>query len=199
MRNLREDKKGFTLVELLAVIVILALIMSIAVISMGGVMQSARESTYKQSAASIIEAVRNQLTVSQELYKHNGNSWYNEYVTYFFTKEVLDRQVDAPFGGAFRMLDITPDTAALFKKIGTGVYIAIDSDGNSIKDSNRTCFGSLSFVQVIYNNTNKSFEYKICLTSSANNDNDLNYPYIFATEVDLLNGKAEVLPVPATE
>ena len=39
-RVMYMNKKGFTLVELLAVIVILALIMSIAIVSIGGILKS---------------------------------------------------------------------------------------------------------------------------------------------------------------
>ena len=64
MRNL--NKKGFTLVELLAVIVILALIMAIAVYSISGILQSSREGVFKDTAISVIRGVKNQLRVLQQ-------------------------------------------------------------------------------------------------------------------------------------
>ena len=70
-----KNKKGFTLVELLAVIVILALIMSIAIVSIGGVLKSSRESTFKETALSIINGVKMQLTVANQL--KEGNYYFN--------------------------------------------------------------------------------------------------------------------------
>ncbi len=59
-----KNKKGFTLVELLAVIVILALIMGIAVVSIGNVLSSARENTMWENAQGVIEGVRKTLALN---------------------------------------------------------------------------------------------------------------------------------------
>ena len=76
-----KNKKGFTLVELLAVIVILALIMGIAVVSIGGVLNNARQSTFKETALSIINGVRQQATIANEL-----DPGY-----YYFTVNLLEK------------------------------------------------------------------------------------------------------------
>ncbi len=88
-----KNKKGFTLVELLAVIVILALIMGIAVVSIGGVLTSSREKTYRETAASLIDGVRKQLYVDNKV----------EAGTYTFTSAVLEKGgANSPFGGTFQ-------------------------------------------------------------------------------------------------
>ena len=85
-----KNKKGFTLVELLAVIVILALIMSIAVISIGGVLDSAKTDTFKETGASIIDWVKKQLLIKNKL----------EAGDYTFTSAILDKGgKESPFGG----------------------------------------------------------------------------------------------------
>ena len=85
-----KNKKGFTLVELLAVIVILALIMSIAVFSITGVMDTAKQKTFKETAASIIDGVKKQLLIEGEL----------EPGDYYFTTAVLEKGgKESPFGG----------------------------------------------------------------------------------------------------
>ena len=61
-----KNKKGFTLVELLAVIVILALITGIAVISIGNVLSDARESAMWESAQGAIDGVRKVLAIKME-------------------------------------------------------------------------------------------------------------------------------------
>jgi type IV pilus assembly protein PilA len=52
-----KNKKGFTLVELLAVIVILAVILAIAVPSISGVMDSAKQSAFEDNVKLIIKGI----------------------------------------------------------------------------------------------------------------------------------------------
>ena len=54
MKNLK-NKKGFTLVELLAVIVVLAIVMGLAVVAITGVLDNARKATFAADAKSFIE------------------------------------------------------------------------------------------------------------------------------------------------
>ena len=144
-----KNKKGFTLVELLAVIVILALIMSIAVISIGGVLQSTRQSTFKETAASIIDGVQKQLLVANELKEGN----------YHFSSTIVDKGGDkSPLGG-----DINYSNEGT--QIGTSPVYRVDESASFL-----TCNGgSNSFVHVAYNANTYKYTYYICLT--AGNDN----------------------------
>ena len=54
MKNLK-NKKGFTLVELLAVIVVLAIVMGLAVVAITGVLDNARKATFAADAKSFLE------------------------------------------------------------------------------------------------------------------------------------------------
>ena len=58
MKKMRENK-GFTLVELLAVIVVLAIVMSLAVVAITGVLDNARKATFVSEAKSFLEGARN--------------------------------------------------------------------------------------------------------------------------------------------
>ena len=58
MMRLRENK-GFTLVELLAVIVVLAIVMSLAVVAITSVLDNARRATFVSEAKSFLEGARN--------------------------------------------------------------------------------------------------------------------------------------------
>ena len=60
-----KSNKGFTLIELLAVIVILAIIALIATPIILGVIDKARQGSAEQSALAYIQAVENQVVVSQ--------------------------------------------------------------------------------------------------------------------------------------
>ena len=175
----KMNKKGFTLVELLAVIVILALIMAIAVVSMGGIMRSAREGTFKDTALSIISGVKQQLAI-------NGQMGNTETGYYFFQERLLEKGgKTSPLGGDILYVaapDNTGKTATngsttkTVTQIGyNGIYKYTDTGA---PECNAT---SKSFVKAEYDDTNKIFKYSICLTAGAGN------PYINATETELLN------------
>ena len=90
---MKNNKKGFTLVELLAVIVILALIMGIAVVSIGGVLSTSRSKTFQESAASAINGLRQRLLID------NGGANSG---SYYITKGLLEKGGDSsPYGGTY--------------------------------------------------------------------------------------------------
>ena len=143
-----KNKKGFTLVELLAVIVILALIMSIAIISIGGVLNSARQSTMKETAVSIINGVRQQIIVANELKKGD----------YVFTKALVEKGGEkSPLGGNFKIASsLTCDSD---KKIGDNICrISADANTNCNASAN-------SFVRVT--ESNNVYTYSICLITES--------------------------------
>ena len=151
-----KNKKGFTLVELLAVIVILALIMGIAVVSIGGVLQSTRQSTFKETAVSIINGVRQQLIVSNEL----------EAGDYIFTSSLLEKGgEESPLGGklaiAKSISTATGENCAGGTKIGESVC--------RLTTSNTSCTATTtaSFVRVTQSGT--TFTYNICLAAGSGN------------------------------
>ena len=59
-----KNKKGFTLVELLAVIVILALIMGIAVVGIGRVLSTAKTDVMWENAQSVLDGVKKTLILN---------------------------------------------------------------------------------------------------------------------------------------
>ena len=139
-----KNKKGFTLVELLAVIVILALIMSIAIISIGGVLNSTRQSTMNETAVSIINGVRQQLTIANEL--DEGD--------YIFSAALLEKGgKTAPLGGEYQISDSVSSCTGT--KIGDNVC----------RVSTECTAGSKSFVRVSKNASNV-YTYSICLLTS---------------------------------
>ena len=164
-----KNKKGFTLVELLAVIVILALIMGIAVVSIGGILNSSRQSAFKETAASIINGVRQQLTIANEL-----NTGY-----YFFTKNILEKGADkTSFGDSITYITAaeTSGTNSGKWKINTassGTYASLNAIGTmgvyKLASGTATCNDtSMSFVQVtVTSTTSNVYEYKICLTAGS--------------------------------
>lgn len=58
MKNIKKNKKGFTLVELLAVIVVLSIIILIASSGIGSAMQKARKSALAIEGNELINAAK---------------------------------------------------------------------------------------------------------------------------------------------
>ena len=169
-----KNKKGFTLVELLAVIVILALIMSIAIVSIGGVLKSSRESTFKETALSIINGVKMQLTVANQLKPG----------TYYFNEKLLDSDNELPFGGKINYTTEggtpVPGTNNLLRRIPS---------------ENATCSKETSSY-VTVTNSSERYIFKICLTpKKPEGDSDFNtsQKYIYGSEEELLSSTSTVV------
>lgn len=97
MKNIK-NQKGFTLIELMAVIVILAVLVMVAIPAVTTYLDSARKGAFSNSAKSAISAVRNDVIING----FNGNG-SNEAI-YDLTKinSLLDKTiVNSPFGGTF--------------------------------------------------------------------------------------------------
>ena len=165
-----KNKKGFTLVELLAVIVILALIMGIAVVSIGGVLDSAKRSTFKETAASIIDGVKKELLI------------YNEFEegSYIFTKAILEKGgTDAPMGGTLQFA--TTLETGTGKNYAGGKLIGSHICRLSAAKADSACTIGVTESYVTVYKTGDIREVKICLTAGSPN------PYIKnGVEADLL-------------
>lgn len=152
-----KNKKGFTLVELLAVIVILALIMSIAVISIGGVLQSTRQSTFKETAASIIDGVQKHLLVTNEL-----QAGY-----YTFTDSIVEKGgKESPLGGEI-----------IFSG-GSGTQIGTSPVYRSSATTMSCTANGTSYVHVAYDANAYKYTYTICLTTKLKSDGTSKNYYI---------------------
>ena len=58
LRRLFKNQKGFTLVELLAVIVILGIIAAIAIPSIGNIIDNSKEDAHEANAEMVVSAAR---------------------------------------------------------------------------------------------------------------------------------------------
>ena len=174
-----KSKKGFTLVELLAVIVILALIMGIAVVSIGGILQSTRQSTFKETAAGIIDGVQKQLMIGNEL-----KEGY-----YTFTADIVEKGgTESPLGGNILYKGTSGATAqglGTYKQIGTSPVYRINTDathGVSCGPARE------SYVRVQYNASNFKYTYSICLTAGTGNYyiNNAEYTTLLGSDTSMI-------------
>ena len=165
-----KNKKGFTLVELLAVIVILALIMGIAVVSIGSVLQTSRRRVMYENAQSILNGVKKQLLINTADPKTSGKTYYG------FSESILDQGGrESPLGGTFTYRSIvttgtTPDKN--ISKDGPAVIWYINSSTPA------TCAANVDSYMYYDASTGK---YSVCLTAGAGN------PYVDCNETDIAN------------
>ena len=75
MKNLK-NKKGFTLVELLAVIVVLAIVMGLAVVGITSVLENTRKSAFAADAKSFIQGAHNLVSTDEATVLLGGTAEY---------------------------------------------------------------------------------------------------------------------------
>ena len=70
------NKKGFTLIELIAVIIIIAVVMLIAVPSVSSIIDNSRKNAYIDIAKNYVDAVRKNIAARKFIIKRDGTSYY---------------------------------------------------------------------------------------------------------------------------
>lgn len=150
-----NNKKGFTLVELLAVIVILALIMGIAAFSMQGVTENVRISSIKSSAMTYVEGVRKLLLSNMNI----------EEGDYYINQVMLQKEVSSPWG---EYVYYTGSDATITANLNSRGY---SKAGETLHCGGANQTGS--FVRITKNAGN--YTYAVCLYDDANN-------YVFGNE-----------------
>ena len=135
------------MVELLAVIVILALVMGIAAFSMQGVTENAKIGSMKSSALVWVRGVRDMMLSSANIKEGD----------YYFNDKMLQTKADSPFGGAFVYYTGT-DTNIKNNLDGSGYAYA--GAGVTLVCGGNTATGS--FIRVTKDADN-NYYYSICL------------------------------------
>ena len=159
-----KNKKGFTLVELLAVIVILALIMGIAIVSIGNVVQDSQRDVMFENAQSVINSLRT--TFAIKFVDPDG--------AYGFNSTIFGgRSVKSPMGGEFEFRDIS--TAAGDVEITPGLWKL----GGTAPS---TCDGTTKSYVLVTDGV-----YKLCLHTNGTNK------YIFGTEAEINSNTSTVI------
>ena len=88
-----KDKKGFTLIELIAVIVIIGVILLIAIPSVSSIIMTSRKKTYLVDAGRYIDGAKNFVNT-------NNINLRDEKITFYIPKKCLDidKTKESPFG-----------------------------------------------------------------------------------------------------
>ncbi len=111
----RKKKKGFTLVELLAVFIILAIIASIVIVSLDNIKDKVTENVYKES-------IKNAINAAQNYYSENGASTNLKSGISIFSKDLNIENSKQYKSGSIIYNDSTGKLEA--KNISNGSYCA---------------------------------------------------------------------------
>lgn len=155
------NKKGFTLVELLAVVVIIGVISGLALFAVTRSMQNSRARTFIEDARTAVSAVRQDvLSVNPKPTSYDGDISVYELDT---INEFLTKKISAsPFGGNYISASVRVEPSNSLDSDTYKFYICmIDSDGNGF---DYTGEGDLSVDGILY----ESSDLKCTGTSNPN-------------------------------
>lgn len=121
VKQMLSNQKGLTLVELLAVIVILGIIAAIAVPSIGSIIDNSKEDAHEANAEMLISAAR--MGVASNLYDdtYGGDGVVSE--DQLVTDGFLESEITDPDGGDYNSATVT------ISKQGTNLVYTVNLDG----------------------------------------------------------------------
>lgn len=130
MRKLFRYESGLTLVELLAVVVILGIISAIAVPSIGGLIDNSRKDAHVANAQQMINAAKIAVAGNPDLHPSSTKDSYLD-LKYLQDNGYIET-VDDPDGGNYK-LGTAADLAALGTSTPTNFnsYVRIDASGTN--------------------------------------------------------------------
>ena len=142
-------KKGFTLVELLAVIVILAIILAIAVPAIGNLISNARKNAFENGAKLVLKSMKldyDEKVVSTGSFTDTFILYDNGIRTVYPSSNNLDFTLSATDGGIVRHSDGTV-TLALYDGYSCVTKTRTSNDFITTTTDKATCVGNIIYKQ----------------------------------------------------
>jgi len=129
LRKMLRNEKGFTLVELLAVIVIMGIIAAIAVPSIAGIINNSKDDAHEANAIQMIETARlaHITGVEKDDVKSGTDNGYT--LQTLITEDFLEEKPSNPEGGNYSLtnsyveIDGTTYSVYLIKNGGGTAYV----------------------------------------------------------------------------
>ena len=149
------NKKGFTLVELLAVIVILSIILVIAVPSVNRYIKQSKEKAYKVQISELLDAVESYANMNNEILPENDDEVIKITLGQLKIEGIVKNDTKNPYNDKFF------DDALTFiiKKKGNRYTYEIDEDTIKVRETtNNSPSIKLTGNTVVYYSINSSYQ-----------------------------------------
>lgn len=147
LKKLIRNEKGLTLIELLAVIVILGIIAAIAIPSIGGLIDNSKKDAHVANAQQMINAAKIAVTADKDLIPANGKAKTIS-LKYLEDNGYLETVKD-------------PDEGTYTRDNNGGVSADLDITGTPVKDGTITEPNNDSYVVIINDNTKLHYRVKL--------------------------------------
>ncbi|MGG3999890.1 prepilin-type N-terminal cleavage/methylation domain-containing protein [Anoxybacillus kestanbolensis] len=146
LKKLIRNEKGLTLIELLAVIVILGIIAAIAIPSIGGLIENSKKDAHVANAQQMINAAKIAVTADKDLIPANGKAKTIS-LKYLEDNGYLETIKD-------------PDRGT-YVRGNSGVSANLDVNGTPVKDGTLSEPSDDSYVVIINDNTKLYYRVKL--------------------------------------
>ena len=149
------NKKGFTLVELLAVIVILSIILVIAVPSVNRYIKQSKEKAYKVQISELLDAVESYANMNNEILPENDDEVIKITLGQLKIEGIVKNDTKNPYNDKF-----FDDTLTfIIKKKGNRYTYEIDEDTIKVRETtNNSPSIKLTGNTVVYYSINSSYQ-----------------------------------------
>lgn len=138
LKRLLKNERGLTLIELLAVIVILGIIAAIAIPAIGGLIDNSKKDAHVSNAQQMINAAKIAVTADKDLIPTNGNAKivtlaYLENKGYLETVKDPDKTTNGYTEGQDQVTDTTvTNDGKPSSEPSSGSYVVIINNNNKL-------------------------------------------------------------------
>lgn len=133
LQALLKNERGLTLIELLAVVVILGIIAAIAIPSIGGLIDNTRKDAHLANAQQMISSAKTAVSSDNELIPADGSSKYLS-LGYLETEGYLDKMKD-PDGTTDTYVRGVADPTKIDTAPTAGSYVQVKMTGKTVEYS----------------------------------------------------------------